>query len=280
MVLIPSGEYTMGAPDGAAEDLLPLQRSVRRTARLEAYEIGRYEITNAEYAAFIRDGGYQNRSYWSDEGWTAKERLGRRYPEAWMDRRYWQTRLRDVENDRNPVVGVSWYEARAYCRWLSAKAGFRFDLPTEGQWEAAARGTQNFLFPWGDRWDPERCNCGDDTDGNGQGDGGIDGYSLTAPVGTYPAGASPFGCYDMAGNVYEWCLNRFEEEGSGAAYRVLRGGSLADCLAPQPHHDTSGWNRTLGAICSLGDDWVSDCADGRINPSFQGWKKRNRLSFV
>jgi len=210
----------MGSPLGTAKDVLPYRCKPSRTVRLDPYSIGRYEVTNLEYATFIKDGGYENRSYWSDEGWAAKERLGWQCPEVWFDRRY-----SSEEKNRHPVVGVSWYEARAYCRWLSAKTGLRFDLPTEDQWEYAARGSQGLLWPWGDQWDPKLCNHGDDTDGDRQGDGGIDGHRYTAPVGTYPAGASPFGCMDMAGNAEEWCLDQYEAEGRRSAYRVLRGGS-------------------------------------------------------
>lgn len=210
----------MAIPDGVEKDLLPYRHRPSRTVRLDPYGIGRYEVTNLEYAAFIKDGGYESRSYWSDEGWAAKERLGWQCPEVWFDRRY-----SSANKNRHPVVGVSWYEARAYCRWLSAKTGLHFDLPTEDQWEYAARGSEGFLWPWGNRWDSERCNYGDDTDGDRQGDGGTDGYRYTAPVGTYPAGESPFGCLDMAGTAEEWCLDRYQQEERPRGYRVLRGGS-------------------------------------------------------
>jgi formylglycine-generating enzyme required for sulfatase activity len=220
LVHIPGEKCTIGAPNGIKKDLLPYRHAPPRNVHLDPYDIGRYEVTNLQYAAFIQDGGYESQSYWSDEGWAARERFGWQYPQVWLDRRY-------VPGDRNqhPVVGVSWYEARAYCRWLSAKTGFHFDLPTEDQWEYAARGPQAFLWPWGNTWDLQRCNYGDDTDGDRQGDGGIDGYRYTAPMGTYPTGASPFGCLDMAGNAEEWCLDRYHEEGRERVYRVLRGGS-------------------------------------------------------
>jgi formylglycine-generating enzyme required for sulfatase activity len=128
-----------------------------------------------------------------------------------------------------PVVGVSWYEALAYCRWLSDATGETITLPTEEQWQYAAQGDDNRRYPWGDVWDCGRCNnsvkpC--------QSEG-------TTPVRQYEGkGDSPFGVVDMAGNVWEWCLTDFDnktnDRDSSAASRVIRGGgwfyfSTADC---------------------------------------------------
>ncbi len=220
LVSIPASECWLGPSDDFSAEVLPLRRSLRRIVRIPAYKIGRYEVTRLEYAAFLHDGGYENRSYWSDKGWAAKERYGWQCPRTWFDDRYVL-----IAGNRCPVVGVSWYEARAYCRWLSAKTGLRFDLPTEDQWEHAAAGPQGFLWPWGNEWDPERCNWGDDTDGNRHGDGGIDGFRFPAPVEYYPKGISSFGCYNMAGNASEWCLDRYSARGHRQGYRVFRGGN-------------------------------------------------------
>ncbi len=220
LISIPASEVTLGPAADLPPEVLPLRQSERRSVRIPAYKIGRYEVANIEYAAFLQDGGYENRSFWSDEGWVAKKGHGWQCPEVWFDRRYMSE-----EKSDHPVVGVSWYEARAYCRWLSAKTGRRFNLPTEDQWEYAAGGPDGLAWPWGNQWDPKRCNWGDDTDGNRQGDGGIDGFRFPAPVVTYPNGVSPFGCFDMAGNAREWCLDRYSTEGDRRAYRVLRGGS-------------------------------------------------------
>jgi len=124
--------------------------------------------------------------------------------------------------DTHPIVNVSWNDAQAYCDWAGVA------LPTEAQWEGAARGTDGRKWPWGIKWDAEKCNAY------------LNGPKTTTPVGAYPSGASPYGCLDMAGNVWEWCADWYDANyyknapqrnpsGSGTGqYRVLRGGSCYD----------------------------------------------------
>lgn len=120
------------------------------------------------------------------------------------------------------MVGVSWHEAVAYCRWLSDRSGQKILLPTEQQWQYAAQGNEGFAYPWGNEWDGSRCR---NSVGGEWGSAGN-----TSPVTAYEGkGDSPFGVVDMAGNVWEWCLTDYEkgtnDPNSEATYRVLRGGS-------------------------------------------------------
>ncbi|MFA5857448.1 MAG: SUMF1/EgtB/PvdO family nonheme iron enzyme [Elusimicrobiota bacterium] len=190
---------------------------------LSSFFIDKYEVTNEQYKQFIDTGGYSNSTYWSTDGWAWKNNLTQ--PSYWTDTTYGYTA---VNGPRLPVVGVSWYEADAYARW----AGKR--LPTEAEWEKAARGTDLRAYPWGDTWYVNYCNWYDNS-------GKQDGYSKTAPVGIYESGQSLYGCYDLAGNVSEWCSDWF-----GASYpwvyinptgpasgtnKILRGGSYASTSA-------------------------------------------------
>ena len=164
-------------------------------------------MTNAEYQAFVREAGHKPPQHWD----------GDKYPEDKGD---------------HPVVNVSWDEAAAYCKWLSDKTGKSYRLPTEAEWEKAARGTDGRIYPWGNDWDPAKLNSAEG------------GARDTTPVGQYsPAGDSPYGCADVAGNVWEWCADWFDEKDyqrraasrttvkdptgpEKGARRVLRGGSF------------------------------------------------------
>ena len=115
-----------------------------------AFQIAKYPITNAQYAKFIEAGGYRKRKWWTDAGWE------RRSSDSWTEPRYWAgSRFNGREQ---PVVGVSWYEAVAFCLWLSDLTGEQIMLPTEDQWQRAAQGDDGRVYPWGDEWDCHRCN--------------------------------------------------------------------------------------------------------------------------
>ncbi len=172
------------------------------------FAMARYPVTNAQYAAFVAAGGYQNPAWWVDAGWALREK------ERWTEPRYWQ----DLDWNRPdcPVVGVSWYEALAFCRWLGQATGVFITLPTEQQWQRAAQGDDGREYPWGNA-DPTEslCNWNRNVD-------------ETTPVTRYPAGASPYGVMDMSGNVWEWCLTEWESgtaDPNGRGPRLLRGGS-------------------------------------------------------
>lgn len=157
-------------------------------------------VTNEAFAQFIKAGGYETESYWTEEGWQWRKKENIQQPKYWNDKEWNQA--------DHPVVGVSYYEAEAYAKW----AGKR--LPTEQEWEKAARGTDGRKYPWGEEFDARRC-------GSSVGES----RHRTTPVGSYPEGQSPYGCQDMAGNVWEWCASWSDQK---RKYRVLRGGSWYD----------------------------------------------------
>jgi formylglycine-generating enzyme required for sulfatase activity len=196
---IPGGQVTLGQ-GGYLMD--------RATFALEPFVMTRFPVTNAQYAAFIAAGGYAERMWWTERGWQMRER------ENWTEARFWTDR--DWNQADCPVVGVCWYEALAFCRWLSTQTGRAITLPTEQQWQRAAQGDDGREFPWGnDEPDELRCNWNRVEDG-------------TTPVTRYPDGVSPFGVMDMSGNVWEWCLTGWESgrtDDEGRELRVLRGGS-------------------------------------------------------
>jgi formylglycine-generating enzyme required for sulfatase activity len=161
------------------------------------YWIDQYPVTNEKYRMFILANGYVNHAYWSVDGWKWKTENKVKIPEYWNDTTWNKADF--------PVVGVSYYEAEAYAKW----AGKR--LPTEQEWEKAARGEDGREYPWGDEFDKEKCNSAEA------------GFWHTTPVTQYPKGVSPYGCYDMAGNVWNWCANWYEDQKDSSP--VLRGGS-------------------------------------------------------
>lgn len=246
MITIPEGDFTMGNDNGNWEE------KPQHTVYLPTYQIGKYEVTRGEYRRFIEDGGYQNPDYWSPEGWVWKEgdvvvyagmygavKYGvrsnreekRNAPDHWEAEQEWighgYDHPRFIQTDDHPVVGVTYFEAKAYCKWAGGR------LPTEAEYEKAARwnGTRSYLWPWGDTWDPEKCNNPDDHNPAGGG------YrkNQSAPVGSYPDGASPYGVMDMVGNAYEWCADwaksypgspqPYDHTGK---YRIVKGGCWDD----------------------------------------------------
>ncbi len=173
MVKIEIGDFLFGLDKKPATIVVP-------------YEIEIYPVTNRRFREFMESDGYSTESYWSEEGknWYRIKKFAS--PEFWTDEKWNQP--------SHPVVGVSWYEADAYCRWLTQTLddGCEYMLPSEEEWERAARGTDGREYPWGNDFDQERCN----TDGSG--------FKATTRVTRYPNGISLDGCYDMAGNVWEW----------------------------------------------------------------------------
>lgn len=202
------------------EDEQPRSASIN----IEAFWMMQYEVTNAQFRGFVEGDGYTNSIYWTDAGWTWKDENSTVSPVFWTDERF--------IGDDKPVVGISWYEAYAYAKWLSAQTSLDFRLPTEAEWEKAARGIDGFTFPWGDEWDPTIVNyCDANCDQAWKDEGGDDGYQYTAPIGTF-GNASPYNAYDMAGNVREWTSSQYvgypykadeREALEGDNRRVVRG---------------------------------------------------------
>ncbi len=243
MVFVPAGRFTMGAP--SADPAAEAQERPAHAVELSGYWIDETEVTHRMFAAFVAATGHT----------TVAELAGR--TSGFVDGRHhaaipggsWRNPGGTVRPASpapdHPVVAVAWADAEAYCRW----AGRR--LPTEAEWEKAARGAGGRRFPWGDApVDGTRANTADRASGIGWADPAIDdGFATTAPVGRFAAGAGPFGTLDQAGNVWEWVWDRYDARaydravgvrdpvvGPGGAApaavpHVLRGGGFADDAA-------------------------------------------------
>ena len=222
MVLVPAGKFLMGSNDEEARQVIRqlgggevtedvqwfMAEKPRREVYVDAFYIDKYEVTNARYKEFI-------------------DATGRTPPRDWENGDY-------IEGGDNlPIVYVSWNDANAYCQWVGKR------LPTEEEWEKAARGTDGRIWPWGNTFDNTKCN--------------VESWEGSGPksVGSYPGGVSPYGIYDMAGNVWEWVDSWYDAyPGStyttpefGKKFRVTRGGSWY-------HYNSLG---PIGARCASRD---------------------------
>jgi formylglycine-generating enzyme required for sulfatase activity len=212
MVSIPAGPFLRGSPEGVG---LPDEQPQRRV-QLSAFQIDAVPVTWGDFAAFIDAGGYRHPELWSAEGWQACTREGWKQP-----RFYREPEWTHVTGATQPVCGISFWEAEAYARFVGKR------LPTEAEWEKAARGEDGRLYPWGNRWEEGRCSFR----------GGP--VRAAPPVGQFPLGASPYGVLDMAGGVWEWCSDWYRadyfavapgEDPPGPAdgeLKVARGGAWA-----------------------------------------------------
>ncbi len=191
-------EYEDWAEEWYSRNLFEIEQP-QHQVYVAAFDIGLYPITNAEYFTFAWATGHRVPRYW--HGFKPADAI------------------RD-----HPVVGISQEDAVVYCKWLSEQTGMKFRLPTEAEWERAARGEDERIYPWGDRFENWRCNTQES------------GKRITTPIGSYsPGGDSPFGVADLAGNVWEWTNSVLEpypydasdgrEEITPESKCVLRGGA-------------------------------------------------------
>ena len=171
-ILIPAGPFLMGSPGGSDT---PIHENPQHTVNLPPYRIGKYLVSNSQYEEFVRE---KQIPVAPATGWD-----GQRVPPGL---------------GKYPVTGVTWYEALAYCQWLSEITGRNYSLPNEAQWEKACRGWNGSLYPWGNELEKDRSNHGRES---------------LAAIDAFPA-QSEFGCYDMVGNVRQWTRSLWGEKRS------------------------------------------------------------------
>jgi formylglycine-generating enzyme required for sulfatase activity len=216
----------------------------------QPYRIGRYPVTNAQFTAFVAAGGYEQQRYWREAQEAGVWQHGEVKTHLDDEPRKTPYDYGEPFNLHNyPVVGVTWYEAVAFSRWLTEQlrqvgglaSEIEIVLPNEPQWEKAARGTDGRVYPWGDEADPDRANYGDT------------GIGTTSAVGCFPSGMSPYGVEDLSGNVWEWTCSLYAsypydpEDGrenlEAGSYdsRVVRGGAF-DYNVRLVRCASRGWN--------------------------------------
>ncbi len=243
MVLVPAGEFVMGSDEvdteGKQEEFgfrepMYMDEHPRHKASVDAFYIDRYEVTNGEYKRFVLATGVEPPPPWIQNGYNASEHRLSRFDSETLRRvaaDYFQldmdtSKMEKAElvaelmklqagRDQLPVTAVNWYDAASYCRWRGKR------LPSEAEWEKAARGPDGYRYPWGDGWDPAKANVGDNDTG------------VTVSPGSYPQDKSVYGVFDLGGNVSEW-VNDWYQGYPGAdyeselygddIYKVVKGG--------------------------------------------------------
>lgn len=245
MVLIEAGWFEMGSTKEQMDAAYQLGKKYNKDTKrawfksekpqhrvwVDAYYIDKTEVTNREYRQFMEASGYERKEYWSAEGWKFIQQKKITEP------RYWSNP--EFNQPNQPVIGISWYEAEAYASWAGKK------LPTEAQWEKAARGNDKRKYAWGNEAaDGSRANyCDAKCVYNWKDKSANDGHNYTSPVGSYEAGKSPDGIYDLTGNVWEWVRDWYDADyysqspernpvnDKKSTHRVLRGGGWGNILA-------------------------------------------------
>ena len=308
MVDIPAGTYPIGLDNGPYDDEEPAH-----TVELDAFQIGTFPVTNAEYALFMAAGGYEDEQWWdtgealawlrgegSTEGskqqwrdnkktlegmseddirdWVTQGRITSEQARSWITIRNWtderfEQQLEEwypsgqtyrqpeywndmrFNNPAQPVVGVTWFEARAYCRWLAAQTGQDFGLPTEVQVEAAARGKEGRLYPYGPTFDVSRSNTFESH------------LRRSTPVGIFD-NATPEGAYDLSGNVYTWTTSIYDQEQYPYPYQAEDG--REDPNVPSARRVVRGgsWNLSLDLARAVFRDW----SDPVVRDNYLGFR--------
>jgi formylglycine-generating enzyme required for sulfatase activity/predicted ATPase len=273
---VPEGEFVMGSDE--------YDNEVQHTVYLSSYYMSRYPVTHAQYHCFVKDGGYANPAYWQEAIEAGK----------WKEGKYDGHDQAGLNGDpfdllNHPVVSISWYEASAFTRWLTNKFHAQnilpesaiIRLPTEAEWEKASRGglkipeqaclksiqaidfnpQKNLLvdnentirvYPWGDKFDKDKCNAHDT------------GINATSAVGCFTSGQSVYGCEEMSGNVWEWCMDWY--------------GDYSESLVTNPVGPTSGSSRVLRG--GSWDDSARYCRSASRNgnaPPYRYWNFGFRL---
>ncbi|OGI25046.1 MAG: hypothetical protein A3J76_02325 [Candidatus Moranbacteria bacterium RBG_13_45_13] len=226
MTLIPAGEFLMGSTEQQAIEAWQkndsgydkesyLAEYPRQKIMLPDFYIDKKEVSNSDYKIFVNTTNHAAPALWSDQ---------------------------TLNSSNQPVVGASWNDADAYCRWLEKR------LPTEAEWEKAARGTDGRIWPWGNVWNPKKNNHGNSTE---YGFDESDGYKYTAPVGA-ELGVSPYGVLNIAGNVYEWVEDDFNaypkndkytQEDFNKGFKVIKGGAYTDGQSEQRPASRVGYQK-------------------------------------
>lgn len=265
----------MGSPPSEVDFLLHYYTGVPRdlflnevgvhTVTLAPFAIDRFPVSNAQFRCFIEDGGYERQEWWIPDGWNWRVKTGRTAPKFWQPG--------ESTLDEHPVVGITWYEADAYARFVKKR------LPSEAEWEKAARGLDARRYPWGHVFDLTRCNTADFWLQREVRDY-LDWYThfflrrpwreraVTMPVHAFPEGASPYGALNMSGNVWEWCADWYAEDYYASSpcrnprgverssEKVCRGGSFgyfgwAARVTDRGHHTPHHYSLGLGMRCAL-----------------------------
>ncbi|TVR58386.1 MAG: NACHT domain-containing protein [Candidatus Competibacteraceae bacterium] len=277
LIAIPGGTYAIGSDEGLYDDEAPVH-----PVDLQPFQLGQFPVTHAEYALFLKAGGYEDERWWGTDAaraWRCGESTAEGAKQQWREnRQYFQENFDNIrnlhrqgritskqaddweeiarmdddefeallerwyppgrqtqpaswndeafDNPAQPVVGISWFEALAYCAWLSAQTGQPFRLPTEAEWEAAARRRTGRRYAYGDEFYASRCNAFESH------------IRRTTPVGVFPGGETPEGLIDLTGNTWDWTGSLYQpypyvpadgrEDLAGVARRVVRGGAWCD----------------------------------------------------